>query len=144
MSDLSTTYLGLSLSNPIVPSASPLSKTIDGIKRLEDAGAAAVVMYSLFEEQINQESHALDHFLTHSTESYAEALSYFPEPNEYNLTPDKYLEHIRKAKEVVDTAYHFDASAVGLVNSIETNLSHGQPFKDPAIIPLTIRSWPKA
>ena len=102
MSDLSTTYLGLHLSNPIVPSASPLSKTVDGIKRLEDAGAAAVVMYSLFEEQINHESHALDHFLTYTADSYAEALSYFPEPSEFNLTPDKYLEHIRKAKKAVD------------------------------------------
>jgi dihydroorotate dehydrogenase (fumarate) len=102
MPDLSTTYLGLKLSNPIVPSASPLSKTVDGIKRLEDAGAAAVVLYSLFEEQINQESQALDHFLTHGSESYAEALSYFPEPREFNLTPEKYLEHVRKAKQSVD------------------------------------------
>jgi dihydroorotate dehydrogenase (fumarate) len=102
MPDLSTTYLGLKLSNPIVPSASPLSKTVDGIKRLEDAGAAAVALYSLFEEQINQESQALDHFLTHGSESYAEALSYFPEPREFNLTPEKYLEHVRKAKQSVD------------------------------------------
>jgi dihydroorotate dehydrogenase (fumarate) len=101
MPDLSTIYLGLHLSNPIVPSASPLSKTIDGIQRLEEAGAGAVVLYSLFEEQINQESHALDHFLTHGTDSFAEALTYFPEPSVFNLAPDKYLEHIRKAKERV-------------------------------------------
>jgi dihydroorotate dehydrogenase (fumarate) len=102
MPDISTTYLGLQLSNPFVPSASPLSKTIDGIRKLEDAGAAAVVIYSLFEEQINQESHTLDHFLSHTADTHAEALSYFPEPSEFNLTPDKYLEHIRKAKAAVD------------------------------------------
>lgn len=101
MPDLSTIYLGLKLSNPLVPSASPLSKSIDGIKHMEDAGAGAVVLYSLFEEQINQESHALDHFLTHGTESFAEALTYFPEPSAFNLSPEKYLEHIRKAKEAV-------------------------------------------
>src|SRR5579871_5070121 len=76
--DLSTTYLGLKLKNPIVPSASPLSRTLDGIRRLEDAGAAAIVMYSLFEEQITLESSQLDYYLSHGTESYSEALSYFP------------------------------------------------------------------
>jgi dihydroorotate dehydrogenase (fumarate) len=101
MPDLSTTYLGLKLSNPLVPSASPLSKNLDNFKRMEDAGAGAIVMYSLFEEQINAESHALDHYLTQHAESYAEALSYFPEPSEYRLSPDQYLEHLRKAKESV-------------------------------------------
>ena len=101
MPDLSTTYLGLTLGNPLVPSASPLSKSIDTVKRMEDSGAAAVVMYSLFEEQINQESHALDHFLAHGAESYAEAVSYLPEPQEFYLTPERYLDHIRKAKEAV-------------------------------------------
>src|SRR5574341_595993 len=101
MPDLSTTYLGLKLANPIVPSASPLSKSIDNIKRMEDSGAGAVVMYSLFEEQINQESHELDHFLTHGAESYAEALSFFPDPAEFKLTPEKYLDHVRRAKEAV-------------------------------------------
>ncbi|MBI3243894.1 MAG: dihydroorotate dehydrogenase-like protein [Chloroflexi bacterium] len=101
MPDLRTTYLGLNLSSPLVPSASPLSKNLGNIKRLEDAGAAAIVMYSLFEEQINQESHHLDFCLTQGTDSYAEALTYFPEPQTFNLTPDLYLEHIRKAKESV-------------------------------------------
>ncbi|MBI5347737.1 MAG: dihydroorotate dehydrogenase-like protein [Chloroflexi bacterium] len=101
MTDLSTTYLGLKLSSPLVPSASPLSKNVDTIKRMEDAGAAAVVMYSLFEEQINQESHELDYYLTHGAESYAEAMHYFPEPKEFTLTPEQYLDHIRKAKESV-------------------------------------------
>ncbi len=101
MPDLSTTYLGLNLSSPLMPSASPLSKSLDNIKRLEDAGAAAIVMYSLFEEQIDQESRHLDFCLTQGTESYAEALTYFPEPKEFNLTPDQYLNHIRQAKESV-------------------------------------------
>ena len=76
--DLSTTYLGLNLKNPIVPSASPLSHTLDGMKRLEDAGASAIVMYSLFEEQIAHESAELNHYLTYGTESFAESLTYFP------------------------------------------------------------------
>lgn len=98
MPDLTTTYLGLKLKNPLVPSASPLSKSLDTLKRLEDAGAGAVVMYSLFEEQINAESHTLDYYLTQHAESYAEALSYFPEPNSYRLSPDQYLQHIHAAK----------------------------------------------
>ena len=98
MPDFSTTYLGLKLSSPLVPSASPLARNIDNLKRMEDVGAGAVVLHSLFEEQINAESHSLDHFLTHGAESYSEALSYFPESNAYRLTPELYLEHIRKAK----------------------------------------------
>lgn len=100
--DLSTTYMGLKLKNPIVPSASPLSKDIGTIKAMEDAGAAAVVMYSLFEEQIMHEQKELDHFLMQGTESYQEALSYFPRLEEYNLGPDEYLEHIRIAKAATD------------------------------------------
>jgi dihydroorotate dehydrogenase (fumarate) len=96
--DLTTTYLGLKLKNPIVPSASPLSHTLDGMKRMEDAGAAAIVMYSLFEEQLTHESAELNHYLTQGTESFAEALSYFPEADDYNLGPDEYLELIRSAK----------------------------------------------
>lgn len=97
--DLSTTYMGLKLKNPLVPSASPLSKTLDGIKKLEDAGAAAVVLYSLFEEQIAFEQEELNYFLDRGTGSFAEALSYFPEVGEYNLGPEEYLNHIRRAKE---------------------------------------------
>lgn len=100
--DLKTSYMGLQLKNPLVPSASPLSKEIDTIRKLEDAGAAAVVLYSLFEEQISFEAAELDHFLTYGTDSFAEALSYFPEEEEYNLGPEEYLEHIRKAKEATD------------------------------------------
>jgi dihydroorotate dehydrogenase (fumarate) len=100
--DLSTTYLGLNLFHPVVPSASPLSQSLDGIRRLEDAGAPAIVMYSLFEEQIEGESHLLDHYLTYGAESFAEALSYFPEMDSYNVGPDAYLRLIRNAKSAVD------------------------------------------
>lgn len=100
--DLTTTYMGLALKNPIVPSASPLSKDIGTIKAMEDAGAAAIVMYSLFEEQIVHEQLELDHFLTQGTESFAEAMTYFPTMEEYNLGPDAYLEHIRRAKAATD------------------------------------------
>ncbi|MEJ5252568.1 MAG: dihydroorotate dehydrogenase-like protein [Chthonomonadetes bacterium] len=100
--DLSTTYMGLKLRNPLVASSSPLSHKVDSIRQLEEAGIGAVVMYSLFEEQINLESQQLDYFLTHGTESYAEALSYFPDLGEYNVGPDEYLNLIRKAKQAVD------------------------------------------
>lgn len=99
--DLSTTYMGLKLRNPLVASSSPLSHKVESICRLEEAGIGAVVMYSLFEEQITLESQQLDYFLTHGTESYAEALSYFPDIGEYNVGPDEYLNLIRKAKEKV-------------------------------------------
>jgi dihydroorotate dehydrogenase (fumarate) len=100
--DLSTSYMGLKLKNPIVPSASPLSENIDNIKQMEDAGASAVVLYSLFEEQINAESQTLDHFLSYGSGSFAEALSYFPEPETFKTGPDGYLELIRQAKNSVD------------------------------------------
>ncbi len=101
--DLKTKYLGLELKNPIVPSASPLTVNVDHVKRMEDHGAAAVVMYSLFEEQIVQEQKELDAFLMQGTEEFAEALSYFPEPDEFhNANAEGYLEQIRKLKEAVD------------------------------------------
>ena len=96
--DLSTTYCGLALKNPIVPSAGPLSHTLDSMKRLEDNGAAAIVMYSLFEEQIAHEMMELDHYLSYGTESFAEALTYFPESSDYNLGPEEYVELLHKAK----------------------------------------------
>ncbi len=102
MIDLTTRYLGLTLRTPLVPSASPLSQEISSIRRLEDAGASAVVLYSLFEEQLRQESLELDHHLSAGTESFAESLTYFPQPSEFRLGPEGYLEHIRKAKEAVD------------------------------------------
>lgn len=114
MVDLSTHYLGLSLKNPLVASASPLSKKLDGIRRLEDAGVSAVVMYSLFEEQIIHESLALDHYLTRGSESFAEALTYFPDLGRYNVGPEGYLELIRKAKEAVEIPI------IGSLNGVST------------------------
>jgi len=100
--DLTTRYMGMTLKHPVVPSASPLSKNLDSIRRLEDADAAAVVMFSLFEEQITAESEQLDHYLTYGTDSFAEALSYFPDQSEYKVGPDEYLNLISQAKEAVD------------------------------------------
>lgn len=100
--NLSTNYLGLPLKNPIVASSSPLSHSVDGIRRLEDAGAAAVVMYSLFEEQITFDSLYVDYYLRSGTNSYAESLSYFPEMEDYNVGPDEYMTLIRRAKQAVD------------------------------------------
>ncbi len=101
--DLRTNYLGLELKNPLVASPSPLSRDLGNIRRMEDAGASAVVLYSLFEEEINQESHALDRYLSDGTESYAEALTYFPEAPAYRaIGPDAYLEHIFRAKHAVN------------------------------------------
>jgi len=99
--DLSTTYLGLKLRTPLVAAASPLSEEIDSIKQMEDAGASAVVLYSLFEEQLRQDTAELAQRLEHGTESFAEALSYFPEPEEFRLGPEEYLKHISKAKAAV-------------------------------------------
>ncbi|MBX3747262.1 MAG: dihydroorotate dehydrogenase-like protein [Verrucomicrobiae bacterium] len=96
--DLATRYLGLRLKSPLVPSASPLSEDLDNIKRLEDAGAAAIVLYSIFEEQIRLERHELHHHLTQGTESYPEALSYFPDPAELFIGAEDYLRHIQRAK----------------------------------------------
>ncbi len=101
MLDLSTTYLGLRLRNPIIPSSSPLMKSLDNIKRLEDAGAAAVVLHSLFEEQLIRERDTLDYFLAYGTESFSEAPTFFPNLSNYNFGPQGYLEHIRKIKEAV-------------------------------------------
>lgn len=100
--DLSTTYLGMKLKNPLVPSASPLSQDLDNIRRMEDAGAAAIVMHSLFEEQLTQESRQLDHYLSYFTDSFAEAMTWFPEMEDYSVGPEGYLDRIREAKEAVD------------------------------------------
>ncbi len=99
--DLTSSYLGLPLRSPIVPSASPLTASIDNIRRMEDAGAGAVVLPSLFEEQVTYESRSLDHFLSYGSESSAEALSYFPKADDYRIGPDEYLDTIRQAKQAV-------------------------------------------
>ena len=96
--DLTTNYLGLKLRSPLVVSASPLSEEVDNIKRMEDAGAAAVVLYSLFEEQLRQDRLEMNQNLQQGTESFAESLTYFPEPNEFKLGPEEYLKHIAAAK----------------------------------------------
>jgi dihydroorotate dehydrogenase (fumarate) len=100
--DLRTSYMGLELKHPIVASASPLSGSVDGIKRLEDAGAAAVVMFSLFEEQIKQENAAFEYLTVAGTESFAESLSYFPEVEDYHVGTEAYLNLLRRASEAVD------------------------------------------
>ncbi|MBN9393566.1 MAG: dihydroorotate dehydrogenase-like protein [Chloroflexi bacterium] len=102
MPDLTTNYLGLKLKNPLVVSASPLSKRLDTVQRLENAGAAAIVMYSLFEEQVTFETHQLDHYLEHSANRHAEALSYFPNMTFYNLGAEGYLNHLEKVKKSVN------------------------------------------
>lgn len=101
MIDLRTRYLGLTLASPLVASASPLGESLDTIRALEDAGAAAVVLPSLFEEQIELESQHLDRYLSYGTESYAEALSYFPDVHHCGFGPDAYVEHVRRAKAAV-------------------------------------------
>lgn len=100
--DLRTTYMGMALKNPIVASASPLSESVDNIKRMEDAGASAVVMFSLFEEQLRHESAAIEHLMEAGTESFAESLSYFPEMDSYHVGPERYLDLLRRASEAVD------------------------------------------
>jgi dihydroorotate dehydrogenase (fumarate) len=101
MTDLSTTYLGLNLKNPLVASASPLARKIERAKKLEEAGIAAIVMYSLFEEQIIHESLELDHYLSRGSESFAEALSYLPDGGLYGISPEKYLNQVAGLKKAL-------------------------------------------
>ena len=114
MTDLSTRYLGLPLASPLVASASPLCESIDNIRRMQDAGAGAIVLHSLFEEQIEVETRALHRSLSYGTESYAEAVSYFPDLYRHNLGPDGYLEHVRKAKRAVSIPI------IGSLNAVST------------------------
>jgi dihydroorotate dehydrogenase (fumarate) len=114
MVDLSTTYLGLNLKNPLVASASPLSEKISNVRKLEDAGVSAVVMYSLFEEQVVHESMELDHYLSYGSYSSAEASSYLVEMGHYGVGPEVYLEHLRKVKEAVDIP------VIGSLNGVST------------------------
>ena len=101
MADLTATYLGLALRNPLVASASPLSKRLEMVKRLDDAGIGAIVLYSLFEEQITHQSLELDHYLELGAQSYAESLTYFPDMGRYNVGPEPYLEHLERVKHAV-------------------------------------------
>jgi dihydroorotate dehydrogenase (fumarate) len=101
MIDFSTKYLGLKLSGPLVVSSTPLSESIDNVRRMEDAGASAIVLTSLFEEQLELESRALDEDLSRGTESFAESLGYLPDLDDYRMTQEVYLEHLRRAKSAV-------------------------------------------
>lgn len=114
MLDLTTPYLGLTLKNPLVASASPLSRRIESAQRLEDSGVAAIVMYSLFEEQVTHESYELHHFLERGAHSYAESLSYFPDLDEYSLEAERYLEHLRRVKQTVTVP------VIGSLNGVST------------------------
>ena len=100
--NLTTKYLGLTLKNPLVSAAGPPAESVSTVRELEDAGASAVVLHSLFEEQIRHEAEELDHFLAYGTESFAEAVTYFPKAEEYKLGPEEYLAHLGKLKEAVD------------------------------------------
>jgi dihydroorotate dehydrogenase (fumarate) len=115
MTDLTTTYLGLKLKNPLVASAAqPLSTKVETVKKLEEAGIAAVVMYSLFEEQIIHESLELDHFLSYGSESSAEVSSYYSEIGNFTLAPEAYLETISKVKKAVQIP------VIGSINGVST------------------------
>ena len=114
MIDLTTTYLGMKLKNPLVASASPLSEKVETVKKLEEAGIAAVVMYSLFEEQIIHESLELDHFLSQGSYSSSEAVTYLPEAGRYVLAPDVYIDTLRKLKQAVNIP------VIGSLNGVST------------------------
>ena len=111
--DLKTNYMGIELDSPLVAAASPLSKDLDTSKKLEDEGVSAIVTYSLFEEQITHEQQELDYFLAQGAESFSEALSYFPEPDQYhNVNAEEYLEHISKLKK------HVNIPVIGSLNGV--------------------------
>lgn len=137
MVDLTTTYLGLKLKNPLVASASPLSKMVDSVRKLEDAGVSAVVMYSLFEEQIVHESLALDHYLTLGSQSFAEALTYFPDLSHYNLGRETYLELIQKLKGAVEIPI------IGSLNGISTGgwIEHGKKIQQAGVDALELNIY---
>ncbi|NJN75219.1 MAG: dihydroorotate dehydrogenase-like protein [Synechococcaceae cyanobacterium RL_1_2] len=101
--DITTNYLGLNLKSPLVPSAAaPLTENVDNLKLMEDHGAAAIVLHSIFEEQLTLEQHELHHHLTYGTDSFAESLSYFPEPETFHVGPEEYLNHIATAKQSLE------------------------------------------
>jgi dihydroorotate dehydrogenase (fumarate) len=114
MIDLSTTYLGLKLKNPLVASASPLSEKLDSVRQLEDCGVSAIVMYSLFEEQVIRESLELDRFLSNGTHTYAEALTYLPEVGRYSMGPEAYVENVYRLKQATKIPI------IGSLNGVST------------------------
>jgi len=131
--NLSTTYLKLKLRTPLVVSASPLSEEIDSIKQMEDAGASAVVLYSIFEEQLRSERIELAKSLEQGTESFAEALTYFPEPEEFHLGPGEYLKHILRAKGAVGIPIIASLNASGAIGSWTRYARHMQEAGADAI-----------
>ncbi|HAR63604.1 MAG: dihydroorotate dehydrogenase-like protein [Candidatus Margulisiibacteriota bacterium] len=114
MVDLSTEYMGLKLKNPLVASSSPLSQDMENLRRMEESGIAAVVMYSLFEEQITAESKELNRYLVQGTESFAESLTYLPDFGNYKIGPDDYLKHIENAKKLIGIP------VIGSLNGVST------------------------
>ena len=126
MGDLTTTYLGLELKNPIVASSSPLSQNIETIQQLEEAGVSAIVMYSLFEEQIIRERMKLDEDLMRGTDSFAEALDYLPSFGQYTIGPDAYVDHLRNVKQVVKIP------VLGSLNGVSTGgwIEYAQKIED--------------
>jgi dihydroorotate dehydrogenase (fumarate) len=114
MVDLTTNYLGLALKNTLVASSSPLSHKVSSVQELEEAGIAAVVMYSLFEEQIIRESLKLHEDLSRGTNQFAEALTYIPEIGSYSIGPDTYVEHLRKLKQATKIPI------IGSLNGVST------------------------
>jgi dihydroorotate dehydrogenase (fumarate) len=126
MADLSTEYLGLKLANPLVPSASPLSRDLDTARRLEDAGAPALVMYSLFEETILHEEQQMQRFLMEQETGFAEAGGFFPEPPNYSSSLDDYLEQLAALKESLDIP------VIASLNGISSHgwLSHGKELQE--------------
>lgn len=132
-----TTYLGMELKHPIVPSASPLSRSLDTIRRLEDHGAPAVVMHSLFEEQITLESEQLDHYLSYFTDAFAEALDWYPAQKDYRVGPGEYVDNIRKAKEAVNIP------VIGSLNGISTGgwIDYGREIEQAGADALELNTY---
>jgi len=126
MTDLTTHYLGLTLKNPVVAAASPLTKKLESAKKLDEAGVGAIVMYSLFEEQIIHESLELDHYLTRGTDTFAEALTYLPDLGTYAMGPGKYLDHLSAVKKAVSVP------VIGSLNGVSNGgwTSYARHFQD--------------
>ena len=114
MPDLTTTFMGLSLRSPLVASASPLSETVESARRLDDAGVGAIVVFSLFEEQITHESFELDHYLLSTAHTHAESMNYFPDFEQYATGPQRYLDHISRLRDAVAVP------VIGSLNGVST------------------------
>ena len=137
MTDTKTKYLGLELKNPLVAAASALSKKTSYVKRMEDAGISAVVMYSLFEEQITHDSLAFNYYMERGTDRFAESLDYFPDLEKYNVGADQYLEQIRKNKEAVDIP------VIGSLNGVSNTgwIEYAQKMADAGADALELNTY---